>query len=128
MEDLVSARPPRDGRAVVRRPRALERVSRQAMNQTAKAIRLGTMMMTLVDPFRGHERRYNRWYEEDHFYAAVTLGPGVLSGGRFVARRQEKACRQVEAPFERDAGSLLAVYWIQDDGKAWREWSPDNVA
>src|SRR3954454_1953110 len=97
------------------------------MAEDSRGIRLGAMHLTLVDPFRGHEHRYNRWYEEDHFFSAVMLGPGLLSGARFVARRQEKARRRVEAPFEPDAGSLLAVFFHQGDGTAYREWAPEEV-
>src|SRR5690606_13438681 len=28
---------------------------------------LGSALFTLVDPHRGHEVAYNRWYERDHF-------------------------------------------------------------
>jgi hypothetical protein len=97
------------------------------MDPNVKPIRSESMMMTLVDPFRGYESKYNRWYEEDHFFGAVTLGPGVLCGTRFVARRQEKAARRAEPPFKAEAGSLLAMYWLQGDGKASLEWIANNV-
>src|SRR5690242_6951430 len=32
-------------------------------------IKVGSMLLTLVDPNRGFERAYNRWYERDHYYA-----------------------------------------------------------
>ena len=92
-----------------------------------KPIRLGAMHVTLVDPFRGQERRYNRWYEEDHFWSAVMFSPGLLSGARFVARSQEKAQRRVEAPFVPEDGSLLALYWHHDDGSSYRAWVPGAV-
>ena len=97
------------------------------MGETPRSIQVGAMHLTLVDPHRGHERRYNRWYEEDHFFSAVMLGPGLLSGARFIARRHEKARRRVQAPFGPDAGSLLAVFFHQGDGSAYREWAPDEV-
>ena len=34
-------------------------------------VRLGSMLFTLVEPHRGHEVAYNRWYERDHFYAGL---------------------------------------------------------
>jgi len=33
----------------------------------AEPIKLGSMLFTLVEPRRGHEVAYNRWYERDHF-------------------------------------------------------------
>ena len=33
----------------------------------AEPIKLGSMLLTLVEPHRGHEVAYNRWYERDHF-------------------------------------------------------------
>jgi hypothetical protein len=77
------------------------------------------LIMTLVEPHPGHAIGYNRWYEEDHLYATL-LGPGAMAGARFVARRHEKARRRVQAPFDPGAGSLLAVYWLADDGSEHR--------
>ena len=31
----------------------------------------GSALFTLVDPSKGHEVAYNRWYERDHFYACL---------------------------------------------------------
>jgi hypothetical protein len=80
------------------------------------AIRLGSFLLTIVEPRPGHEVGYNRWYERDHFYSGCMIGPWNLTGGRFVATRDCKARRQ---PSD-DPGSYMALYWIQD-GK-YREW------
>ena len=34
-------------------------------------IRIGSTLLTLVEPHRGQEVDYNRWYERDHFYAGA---------------------------------------------------------
>ena len=80
---------------------------------------MGSLLFSLVDPRRGHEREYNRWYERDHFYAGVLTGPGVLAGRRFVATRALKALR-VPVPLPSDGplrdpsqGSYLVLYGIQ---------------
>jgi hypothetical protein len=78
-------------------------------------VRVGSMLLTLVDPERGYERAYNRWYERDHFYAGCLAGPYLFSGARWVATRELKDLRwpresDVAAPF--DAGSFLATYWV----------------
>jgi hypothetical protein len=92
-------------------------------------IQLGSAIMTLVDPHRGFEVEYNRWYERDHFYGAVTLGPEVLTGARFVARRQEKSLRRMEGGLAGpDTGTLLSLYWMVGDGAEHRAWSTKNVA
>lgn len=82
-------------------------------------IKVGAMLFTLVDPSPGHEVAYNRWYERDHFYGGVMVGPGTLSGKRWVATRTLKDLRfpkdsagdsPVAEPV--DAGSFLATYFI----------------
>ena len=39
----------------------------------------------MVEPHKGHEVAYNRWYERDHFYAGCQIGAWNLAGTRFVA-------------------------------------------
>ena len=56
-------------------------------------IELGHSMITLVEPHRDKVEEYNRWYEHDHAYAAVTSAPGCFAYGRFVATRSLKALR-----------------------------------
>jgi hypothetical protein len=90
-------------------------------------VRVGSMLLTLVDPERGHERAYNRWYERDHFYAGCLIGPYLFAGARWVATRALKDLRwpresAVARPF--DAGSYLATYWVleghhEDHFEAW---------
>ena len=38
-------------------------------------VKVGSMLLTLVDPHRGYEVAYNRWYERDHYYAGCLVGP-----------------------------------------------------
>ena len=56
-------------------------------------VRAGSMLFTLVDPSRGHEVAYNRWYERDHFYAGCMVGPWLFAGSRWVAPRRLKDLR-----------------------------------
>jgi hypothetical protein len=90
-------------------------------------VKVGSMLLTLVDPERGHERAYNRWYERDHFYAGCLIGPYLFAGARWVATRALKSLRwpresAIAEPF--DAGSFLATYWVlaghhDDHFEAW---------
>jgi hypothetical protein len=78
-------------------------------------VRVESMLFTMVDPHRGHEVAYNRWYERDHFYGGCLIGPWLFAGGRFVAPRGLKDLRfPARSPFADPvaAGSYLAVYWI----------------
>jgi hypothetical protein len=78
-------------------------------------VRLGSMLFTLVEPHRGHEVAYNRWYERDHFYAGCMVGPWLFAGRRFVATRALKDFRfgtDVDRFGGIDLGSYLAIYWI----------------
>ena len=43
-------------------------------------IRVGSMLFTMVDPEKGYEVEYNRWYERDHFYAGCMIGPKLFRG------------------------------------------------
>jgi hypothetical protein len=89
------------------------------------------MLYTLVDPHRGHEVAYNRWYERDHFYGGCMIGPGILAGGRWVATAELKALRtppesSVAVPVE--AGSYLATYFIGKGMEAEHfAWSSQQV-
>ena len=81
-------------------------------------VRIGSMLFTMVDPHRGSEVAYNRWYERDHFYAGCMIGPWLFAGGRWVAPRPLKDLRfPAESPFAEpvDAGSYLSTYWIHAD-------------
>jgi hypothetical protein len=78
---------------------------------------LGSALFTLVEPHRGHEVAYNRWYERDHFYAGCMNGPFYFAGRRWVATRGLKDLRlgatAGEEPLFGDdrLGSYLALYW-----------------
>jgi hypothetical protein len=81
-------------------------------------VKLGSMLFTMVDPHRGHEVAYNRWYERDHFYAGCMIFPGLFAGRRWVAPRRLKELRLPAGggfvePL--DAGSYLSIYWWHQD-------------
>jgi hypothetical protein len=79
---------------------------------------LGHAVFAFVEPHRGHELAWNRWYERDHFAGLAGSAPWTLSTARWLATRREKAIAQ---PAER--GSFLSAVWIQkgryDDQQAW---------
>jgi len=96
-------------------------------------IKVGSMLLTLVDPHRGYEVAYNRWYERDHFYAGCMIGPYLFAGSRWVATRALKDARwprddeTIAAPS--DAGSYVAIYWVEQ-GHHWDHfdvWARDQV-
>jgi hypothetical protein len=95
-----------------------------------RPVRLGSMLFTMVEPHKGHEVAYNRFYERDHFYAGVMVGPHAFSGQRFVATHDLKALRYPDGPNpvtdDQQLGSLLSVYWVEEGGHdAWNRWSVD---
>jgi hypothetical protein len=90
----------------------------------ASPVRLGSILFTLVEPHRGFEVAYNRWYERDHFYAGVLVGPHTLAGQRWVATRADKA-RRIPADLR---GSYLGLYWIEaGHHDEWNRWGVDTV-
>jgi hypothetical protein len=79
-------------------------------------VKVGSMLLTLVEPHKGFERAYNRWYERDHFYAGCMVGPWLFAGSRWVATRSLKEQRWpsesiIAKPI--DAGSYVAIYWVE---------------
>lgn len=104
---------------------------------TDDPIRLGTMLFTLVEPHRGHEVAYNRWYERDHFYAGCQIGAYNFAGSRFVATHDLKALRYPApsdaggpSPIVADpsTGSYLALYYVLDGHHdEWNRWAVDQV-
>lgn len=94
-------------------------------------IKLGTMLFTMVEPTKGHEVAYNRWYEHDHFYAGCMIAEYNFAGDRFVATKRLKDLRYpAESPMtpSPDIGSYLAIYFVlKDHHDEWNEWSVVQV-
>jgi hypothetical protein len=96
-------------------------------------VRLGSALFTLVEPHRGHEVAYNRWYERDHFYAGCMIGPWYFAGRRWVCTRDLKDVRigGRDAPplFGDDRlGSYLALYWtLKGRFRENADWSTRQV-
>jgi hypothetical protein len=98
------------------------------MPDSVNPISLGTCVMTLLDPKRGAEVSFNRYYERERFYAAMMLGPSAFSGGRFIARRSDKAARRVlDASVDPERGSFLNLFWVIGSGEDLREWTAAQV-
>ena len=83
-------------------------------------IDLGHAMITMVEPTRDPDRlrEYNRWYEHDHAYSGVMVGPWAFSFGRFVATKDLKTLRipdpsTVAEPVTN--GSFIGFYWYLAD-------------
>jgi hypothetical protein len=97
----------------------------------AEPVKLGSMLFTLVEPRRGHEVAYNRWYERDHFYSGCMIGPYQFAGKRFVATAELKALRDPDPSSITggpDRGSFLALYWVLDGyHDTWNRWAVDQV-
>lgn len=93
---------------------------------TEYGVRLGSAIMTVVDPWRGHEVEFNRWYERDHLYGGASLGPSVFSAARFLARARDKELR-VAGDCDADTGTMLSLYWLVGDGSDYWRWSAENV-
>ena len=96
-----------------------------------RQIRVGSLLFTMVEPHKGHEVAYNRWYERDHFYAGCMVGKWQFAGARYVATRDCKAKRYpANSPIAPDpsTGSYLAIYWVLDGHHdEWNEWGVEQV-
>jgi hypothetical protein len=89
------------------------------------AVTIGTAIISYIEPHAGQAVAFNRWYERDHFPAAVKAGPGVFAGARFVATRSCKELRPTTGRLFGDParGSYLAAAWVLPGKEAeWDEW------
>src|SRR5215207_7256742 len=76
---------------------------------------IGSALITMVEPHVGQERAYNRWYEDDHFYAGAMAMPWMFAGRRWVATRDLQLLRYPDRSAVADpvtAGCYLTTYWI----------------
>jgi hypothetical protein len=80
-------------------------------------VKVGSILLTLVDPHKGYEKAYNRWYERDHYYAGEMIGPFAFAGSRWVATRELKDLRwptgEASVAKPTDAGSYVAIYFVE---------------
>lgn len=95
-------------------------------------VKIGSMLLTMVDPNKGFEKAYNRWYERDHFYAGCMTGPYQLAGSRWVAPRSLKDLRwpadEHTIANPTDAGSYVAIYWVEEGHhEDWNAWAQEQV-
>ena len=90
-------------------------------------VQVGSMLVTMVEPHKGYEKAFNRWYERDHFYGGCMEGADTLAGARFVATRDLKNLRWPEKTTVADpfnAGSYITIYWVQAGRhEKWTAWS-----
>ncbi|MFJ2473618.1 hypothetical protein ACIOWI_11595 [Streptomyces sp. NPDC087659] len=89
-------------------------------------VRPGHALITMVEPHPGHEYAYNRWYEDDHYYAGAMAMPWIFAGRRWVATRELQLLRYPEKSAVArpvTAGCYLSTYWITegryDDHMRW---------
>jgi hypothetical protein len=92
-----------------------------------RPVPLSSALLTLVDPDRGAEVAFNRWYERDHFYGGVLLGPDVFAGARFLARAEEKRLRVIEDGTDPNRRTMLAAYWLTGSGSQYWPWLAEKV-
>ncbi len=80
-------------------------------------VRPGHALITMVEPHPGHEYAYNRWYEDDHFYAGAMAMPWMQAGRRWVATRELQELRYPEKSAVAQpvtAGCYLSTYWVTE--------------
>ena len=96
------------------------------MRAAPDEVRLGSILVSLLEPHPGDEVAFNRWYERDHFYSGCMVGAHFFAGRRFVATRRLKQARlprQGAMLEDLRAGSYLALYWLlagrHDEAVRW---------
>lgn len=92
-----------------------EQQEQQEQRAAPDEVRLGSILVSLLEPRPGDEVAFNRWYERDHFYSGCMAGAHFFAGRRFVATRRLKEARLPRQGGMLDdprAGSYLALYWL----------------
>ncbi len=79
--------------------------------------RIGSSLITMVEPHVGHDHSYNRWYEDDHFNSGAMAMPWMFSGRRWVAPKSLQKFRypadsKIAKPVE--LGKYISIYWLTD--------------
>ncbi|MEU5897895.1 MULTISPECIES: hypothetical protein [Streptomyces] len=77
----------------------------------------GHALITMVEPHPGHEFAYNRWYEDDHYYAGAMAMPWMYAGRRWVATRDLQLLRYPDKSAIAEpvtAGCYLSTYWVTE--------------
>ncbi len=94
-----------------------------------EGVGIGTAIVSYIEPHPGAARDFNRWYERDHFPAAVMAGPGAYAGARFVATRACKGARLGDGLFgDPQRGSYLSLAWLLPGAQAsWDAWIPGQM-
>jgi hypothetical protein len=89
-------------------------------------VAIGSALITMVEPFPGYEIAYNRWYEDDHFYAGALAMPWLFAGKRFVAPPALRALRYpMTSPIAQPIteGRYISLYWLtkgrKEEHVAW---------
>jgi hypothetical protein len=105
---------------------ALENPYEEIAGHLPNEVGVGGALITMVEPDLGFEHAYNRWYEDDHFYAGAMVGPWMFSGRRWVATRDLQSLRfPKDSPVAQPvtAGAYISTYWITaghfDDAERW---------
>ncbi len=77
--------------------------------------RLGHLIVAMAEPHRATIVEYDRWFEAEHMYDAVLVGPGAFAANRFVAPRSLKELRTPRdggVLGDIDTGSFVALYYL----------------
>jgi hypothetical protein len=77
----------------------------------------GHALITMVEPHLGHEHAYNRWYEDDHYYAGAMAMPWMYAGRRWVATKELQLLRYPEKSAVAQpvtTGCYISTYWITE--------------
>ena len=77
--------------------------------------RLGHLIVAIAEPHRDTIATYDEWFEAQHMYDAVLVGPGAFAANRYVATRDLKARRwPLDGGVFADPsiGSFVALYYL----------------
>lgn len=77
--------------------------------------RLGHLLVAIAEPHPERVHEYNQWFEEEHMYDAVMVGPGAFAANRYVATRRHKLLRHPDDGgvfADSSQGSYVGLYYL----------------
>lgn len=108
-------------------PRNVDPAYRRLPTVGNHAPRIGSALITWVEPMPEHVVGYNRWYEDDHMITGAMVMPWMFACRRFVSPKWLQGLRgpsgsRVAVPLE--AGKYIGIYWVNEGRlEDHQEWS-----
>lgn len=93
----------------------IQNIYTRAADEGGLEVGVGAMLLNIADATPGHERAYNRWYEDDHLPVGGLMAPWVFAARRWIAPPALQRLQYARPGGEFDppgAGAFMGLCWI----------------